>query len=435
MKDKNRNLERGQSLVLITMMMLGLIGMLALVLDGGNVYSQRRQAQSAADAGALAAARALCDPDIPDEDYDDEANNYVTSNYADLKSVTLGPGEYEVTVETEINFDTFFLSVLGRPDLTVEALAAAQCETGGAAHVMPVAWSCRPPNYDGDGNWTPGEGCNLAVEKDDSDCTYPSKATAEDPADKFYIIFDSGSMDTVVYCAENDYDPGYGTDGFTCADCGSEGLSEAQQAYCDSDYPKCDLNCDGTSDLEILNQSSYGWLDLDGGSSDANEKKKWIEGVNVPTISIHNWLAGASGMQTDVLHEVGEEVLFESAVVPVFDDFCSKEFGVPGSSNENCTWHDDDDKVILSSVADDYFHIIGFANYKVMCVQTESGVYPKGAYPPGTKNCEINQLLVDKGFIAKNSKSIEGCFIEGVDTDIEGIGGADFDAYTLLLTR
>src|SRR5438105_7501479 len=54
-----RNGERGQVLVLAAMMMTALIGFLALVIDVGNAYAQRRMVQNAADAASLAAVRYL----------------------------------------------------------------------------------------------------------------------------------------------------------------------------------------------------------------------------------------------------------------------------------------------------------------------------------------------------------------------------------------
>ncbi|HXF70347.1 MAG TPA: pilus assembly protein TadG-related protein [Thermoflexus sp.] len=49
----------GQSLVLVALMLPALIGLAALAIDGNNAYAQRRRAQNAADAGALAGTRAL----------------------------------------------------------------------------------------------------------------------------------------------------------------------------------------------------------------------------------------------------------------------------------------------------------------------------------------------------------------------------------------
>src|SRR5688572_12970186 len=50
--------EDGQVLILIVFGLIGLIGMTALVVDGGLAYSDRRNAQNAADAAAWAAALA-----------------------------------------------------------------------------------------------------------------------------------------------------------------------------------------------------------------------------------------------------------------------------------------------------------------------------------------------------------------------------------------
>lgn len=51
--------QRGQALVLIAFAIVGLIAITALAIDGGNVFSERRHAQSAADDGALAGGLAI----------------------------------------------------------------------------------------------------------------------------------------------------------------------------------------------------------------------------------------------------------------------------------------------------------------------------------------------------------------------------------------
>jgi hypothetical protein len=48
--------ERGQALIIIVFAIVGLIGITALAVDGGNVYLDRREAQNAADTAALAGA-------------------------------------------------------------------------------------------------------------------------------------------------------------------------------------------------------------------------------------------------------------------------------------------------------------------------------------------------------------------------------------------
>jgi uncharacterized membrane protein len=56
---RQRSNESGQALVVFIVFIFGLIATMGLVLDGGNIYLQRRGMQNAADAGALAGAQVL----------------------------------------------------------------------------------------------------------------------------------------------------------------------------------------------------------------------------------------------------------------------------------------------------------------------------------------------------------------------------------------
>jgi hypothetical protein len=51
--------ERGQAIVLFAFVLLGIVAMAGLLIDGGMAWSNRRQAQAAADTAALAAAKAI----------------------------------------------------------------------------------------------------------------------------------------------------------------------------------------------------------------------------------------------------------------------------------------------------------------------------------------------------------------------------------------
>src|SRR3972149_1920131 len=51
--------ERGQAMVIFVLAIAGLLAFIALAIDGGNTLTERRRAQNAADAGALAGARTL----------------------------------------------------------------------------------------------------------------------------------------------------------------------------------------------------------------------------------------------------------------------------------------------------------------------------------------------------------------------------------------
>jgi uncharacterized membrane protein len=56
---RDRRAERGQSLVMITIFMMSLLGACALAIDVGSWYQAKRAAQASADASALAGASQL----------------------------------------------------------------------------------------------------------------------------------------------------------------------------------------------------------------------------------------------------------------------------------------------------------------------------------------------------------------------------------------
>src|SRR5512139_3519134 len=53
---QRKKTERGQALILVVLAIVGLAGIVGLVVDGGNAFLDRRNAQNAADSAALAAA-------------------------------------------------------------------------------------------------------------------------------------------------------------------------------------------------------------------------------------------------------------------------------------------------------------------------------------------------------------------------------------------
>ena len=58
--DRRRS-EKGQVLMLVALVFVGLLAVAGLAVDGGNLYAQRRQAQNAADAAALAGTHMITD--------------------------------------------------------------------------------------------------------------------------------------------------------------------------------------------------------------------------------------------------------------------------------------------------------------------------------------------------------------------------------------
>ena len=107
------NSQKGQSLVIVAIFLVALLVILALTLDGGNAYLKRREAQNAADAGALAGARVYCaDPDNPGSALS-TATEFVNYNNADVLPPYPTIYDDKVAVATSITFDTFFGNIIG----------------------------------------------------------------------------------------------------------------------------------------------------------------------------------------------------------------------------------------------------------------------------------------------------------------------------------
>jgi len=155
--------ERGQSLVIIALVFVGLVALAGLAVDGGNLFVQRRQAQNAADASALAGTRLVsqaiqtCDSiDMAafDAEVDrtinhyaeqngvsdtngvagDEVNDNVVAHYVDKDGNSLGQvgetgdlpvGTAGVRVQVVDAHETFFLPVIGIEEIPSSAPATA----------------------------------------------------------------------------------------------------------------------------------------------------------------------------------------------------------------------------------------------------------------------------------------------------------------------
>lgn len=165
-----RKAERGQVLALAALAMTAMMGFLALVIDVGNAYAQRRLTQNAADAASLAAARylatnigaasdasvagvvsaylapngnALYTPDAPLGA--DDGAWYVNLSGTRVKAVGSGgavstfPTIAGVEVAPRKTVNTYFASVIGYPTMTVRARATAMFGNEASQQVQPPA--------------------------------------------------------------------------------------------------------------------------------------------------------------------------------------------------------------------------------------------------------------------------------------------------------
>jgi len=117
-----------------------IMGCLALAIDGSNTFLQRRQAQEAADAGAMAGAYALALGENAAAAAG-AATEYATDrNTATSADITVTGGQ-TVTIVARNSFPTFFGAVIGQRSLEVGARAGAKVAPVTAVRegVFPIA--------------------------------------------------------------------------------------------------------------------------------------------------------------------------------------------------------------------------------------------------------------------------------------------------------
>jgi len=153
--------ENGQAIVIIALAMIGLLAFAALAVDGGNSFKERRVAQNAADAGALAGAREVWvrltagigfeEPVLKAintaaeangiEDTDGAPGDHLNANvkafYTDREGNLLSgtnevgalgvirPDAKGIRVVAKREFRAFIAQMIGRPNLAADAEAIA----------------------------------------------------------------------------------------------------------------------------------------------------------------------------------------------------------------------------------------------------------------------------------------------------------------------
>lgn len=304
----------GQSLVVVGLMLVVLIGMLALVMDGGFAYMRRRAAQVAADAGSLAGARELCVTGDPALAIDAAMDYALNRNDALEADVTISDGV--VTVVARNPFATFFGRIFGVDTVTPGAVAEAECLVPGAATgVLPIAWNCPPDET------------VIIDDQESCDMLY----------NKPYIIMNSRTIDS-------------------------------EDTYCISDggTVDCDIDNDGYDDL--IAGGNRSWLDLNGDGADqgtgSSELVYWIENGFAGTVSIHAWYGGQPGVSNNVFMAV-ENIVGQEVLLPVYN---AVHTGVPP-----IPWDDPSDQVVISSGNTTYYHVISFSIFVPTCVHAKGG--------------------------------------------------------------
>jgi hypothetical protein len=195
--ERKRN---GQVLVQVAMLMVVLLLFLAIAIDVGNILTERRRMQNAADAGALAGAWEICfgDPAMAEVTAQEYA---IDRNGAQVADVSIAGGE--VTVYAREAAEMYLIRIFGVDTADINALAVATC--GGAislCNLWPISfheqrWNelkCSPD--EGDGTFYV---FNDARFEEDDDC-YWTEETEEGPVCHPVCDFPDDSDAPSGYC-------------------------------------------------------------------------------------------------------------------------------------------------------------------------------------------------------------------------------------------
>ena len=400
--------QSGQSLVLVAVAMIAFLAILGLALDGGYAFSMRRSAQNAADAGALAGVRMLCEPDplsldTPVVQAQNAAVLYTNQNDATPTEVTVNESGKRVTVKASIPVDTFFIHLVGIDQIPVEASATAGCFTPTYGRgMLPVAWNCREPVV----GWSStSTGCQQQRITWDTLLDYLDDVP-QTVHEEMYIVMDSYSLDQDLVCIEED--PVNGT------------------IHCNLDPG------DLTNEIDWMYSSGErSWLDLDGtdpandcGGTSAEgsaELSEWILGEIECLIPTDTWVPDYDGVSTSLFRDVWDRAATSPLVlVPVFNDLCLD--GDP-RTEDTCDGTEPPESdprflagdQIYTTTANSakYFRIDAFALFYITCARRNSS----DTCPGAQRLFDLNPSINPSPF-----KSIEGYFLTGY---IPGLGGRD----------
>ncbi len=400
--------ERGQSLVIMAVGIVVMLLLVALIIDGGSIYLNRRRAQTAADAGAMAGAHKLCVDHGSLAEVQAAALEYaVTENGATAMESAEIDADSQVMVRTRVDSPSFFAALFGYDTDSARAVASAGCfPPSSPTRMLPIAWTCRPPvggsneeckiktipldvftvllsyfDFEGidGGLLDEGDGANHATYTDG----VGGKLT--------YLVMDSDSFDPTVDCVE---------------------LNPFGAITCDFD---------GDGILDVEGGADRGWLQLDGtGASDLST----IIRYGFPgEIDLPHWLPGKTGVANSV-YDAADDIQGDLATVPVFNAIC-EDTTVAGLPTACPTEYEAGDRITASSGNHTFYRVVGVAPFVVTCVSKVAGARCPGKTHAGLVGPSLS-----------NISTIEGYFVDGlpVSDDIDP-GGFDLGIYVISLTR
>jgi hypothetical protein len=375
-------------------MLFAIIGMTALILDGGSVLSNRRTAQAAADAGALAGAKRACsghsDGKVVAETY--AYNNGATTANAFVSGT-------EVTVHTTVENPPYFAKIFGAETLEAGAEATAGCYGVSGKAVMPMVVECReravgqeeipfPEHY----------GCQMQTLS----------------WDLLEPLLTGGINSIVIDGVE------YHLDGTNIVD--------------NTGKPPGLIYTLGGNDKVLTYDLSggeaktwggdRGWVYLDVGKQ---PKDAIAEGPHANNnLNPHTWLTGDSGNMASNYGKM-KDFVGEVVMVPLYNYVCIKG---PTDENHYCVteahaspWPSgEDDFSKMDKTNKTNFHIITFQPFYITCIA-------KNGKPisPGVKSCPGLELALELGVLDKKDSVIEGFFLSDYPVTPDSTNGCDIN--------
>jgi hypothetical protein len=400
---------KGQVIPLVVLMMFAIIGMVALIIDGASIMSARRAAQAAADAGALAGAQRVC---MGKTDAIQVAEYYATENNDATSAVATVDGK-EVTVNTTIDYSSFFAKIFGEQSLQATAEAVAGCYYPSVAtSVLPIAFYYEaPPVNASDADCSDGS-CTLVAwpfeelmdSLRDTEVVDVGTGTVNLPLDDIYIISDKTKICERIagqyYCTEMKGDEDGGNRGFI------------------------DLN-------DVVKDIIRDGLDVN------LYLPTWVNAEPGAVVSAYK----PDNFITDYPPIVGYEDLDARLYfLPVFDKYCT-----------DCSCEPQEEHMeYCDQTNTDSYHLLGFGSFVVTCVQMNSKcVYgdcvPSGDWHIGGESVEVKKdicpgllatVVSDPDTVIESA--IEGYFVEEFPADqtqFWGTQGADVGVYLISLSK
>lgn len=287
--------DRGSVLVVTSFAVVGIMGMVALAVDLGMLFSARAEAQRAADSGAMAGAARFAsshgNPTEAEEEAIRFAEKHTIRGYpveVSGSDVDVLTGQDRVRVRVSQQVSLFFGRVLGFEEVQVVADATAEARSaGGATCPLPIAVVDRWDDADGDGEYDSDE---RYVRCPDSGCT-----SYRDPRDRGLLLEIKSSPGSSKGGGEEDGDQDDGDDGD-----GEEDGSSSVVKTCEA----------------LDSPSWHCWYQTShpnrGGGGGADELNDMVDGCTDPPSSVslgqEIWAASGSGNKQSVVKHVKQYI-------------------------------------------------------------------------------------------------------------------------------